>query len=105
MKDRHVFRGGTSIEDKSTRRKFYTDLIEVCKAEQTSMVTPIVARKPRNKRVDLVGRRVIMSADVFEGSTNEYYSGLVTRKCRYTQSDKVKNGFRVRWHTGDEDCW
>ena len=32
-------------------------------------------------------------------------TGVILHKGRYTENGKVKNGFRVRWHVGDEDFW
>ena len=108
MKDRHVFRGGTAIGDDTDRREYYTDLIETCKAERgvttPNRATSTRARKPV-KRIDLIGRRVIMSADVFGGKVYEAYHGVVTRKCRYRQRGKLKYGYVVKWHDDDEDMW
>lgn len=112
MKDRHVFRGGTSIddEDDKERRRYYTDLIAECKDERVQTTTTSKKTQTRKKkksvtRVNLVGRRVIMSADEFGGSENECYHGIVIGKGRYQQRGKTKNGFKVRWHDGDEDFW
>ena len=57
------------------------------------------------KKINLVGRRVLMCADMFGGKEDEYYNGLVVRKSRYTQRGKVRNGFQVKWHNGDVDYW
>ena len=104
MRDRHVFRGGTSVEDDAGRREYYTDLIATCQKER-DILTPIKKRKKSVAKIDLIGRRVVMQADVFGGSENEVYNGLVVRKGRYTQRDKVKHGYVVKWHDGDEDMW
>ena len=117
MKKRHVFRGGTSIDDNDKeRRQYYTELIAECKDEisQTATATTRSRKKSTTKtrkksvavaRVDLLGRRVVMSADVFGGKENEYYNGVVVRKTRYTQNSKTKNGYAVKWHDGDVDFW
>ena len=124
MKDRHVFCGGTSIDDEGhtyyyscdTRmcyyythtdyvgdkesRLYYKDLIEECKSERSKAVTTKSKSKSTRKktveRVELVGRRVVMSADVFGGKDNECYHGLVVGKGRYKQKGKICNGYRVR---------
>ena len=46
-----------------------------------------------------------MAADVFGGNENEVYHGVVVRKGRYQQGDKLKHGYVVKWHVGDEDMW
>ena len=115
MKDRHVFRGGTSVDDDNDRREYYTNLIQTCRSERDDTTDTVGNssssdqttnnRRTRKKKIDLVGRRVIMSADVFGGSVNEVYHGVIARKKRYRQHGKVKNGFVVKWHDGDEDIW
>ena len=62
-------------------------------------------KKKSPAKIDLVGRRVIMSADMFGGSANQCYHGVVVHKCKYRQGGKTRNGFKVRWHNGDEDFW
>ena len=52
-----------------------------------------------------MGRRVIMSADVFGGSADQCYHGVVISKGKYRQGGKTHNGFKVRWHVGDSDYW
>ena len=105
MKTRHVFRGGTSIDsDKDAERKiYYTDLIDECMNERED--TAAIGNSTSTVRIDLVGRRVIMSADVFGGSRHECYHGVVIRKGRYKQHGKSINGYQVRWHDGDADYW
>lgn len=114
MKDRHVFRGGTSIDDKgdTERKRYYEDLIAECKSERQQTpppVSPIGSRPRRSRktvaRVELVGRRVIMSADVFGGDESECYHGIVVGKGRFPQHGKRYNGYKVKWHDGDEDYW
>ena len=119
MKKRRVFRGGTSIDDDDKeRREYYTNLITECKEEleeepQTTKTrtrkkssTKKTRKKSVAKRIDLLGRRVvIMSADVFGGKEYQYYNGVVVRKCKYRQNGKTKNGYAVKWHIGDEDFW
>ena len=56
-------------------------------------------------RINLLGRRVIMSADVFGGKEDECYHGIVVRKSKYRQNDKTKHGHAVKWHIGDVDFW
>lgn len=46
-----------------------------------------------------------MSADVFRGSPDQCYHGVVISKGKYTQGGKTRNGFKVRWHDGDVDYW
>ena len=36
LKDRHVFRGGTSLDDNTVRHKYYRDLIAECKSERAA---------------------------------------------------------------------
>ena len=62
-------------------------------------------KKKSPAKIDLVGRRVIMSADEFGGRADQCYHGVVVRKGKYRQRGKTCNGFKVRWHNGDEDFW
>ena len=62
-------------------------------------------RRKSSTRIDLLGRRVVMSADVFGGNENECYNGVVVRKTKYKQAGKTKNGYDVKWHDGDVDFW
>ena len=39
LKHRHVFRGGTCIDDNTGRHKYYEDLIATCKAERDGKKT------------------------------------------------------------------
>ena len=109
MKDRHVFRGGTSVDAKGDkmRREYYTDLIKQRKTRRTTASTS--ARSTRSsvvtKKIELVGRRVIMSADVFGGKENQCYHGRVLCKSKYKQAGKTKHGFKVKWHNDDVDYW
>lgn len=59
------------------------------------------------KKISLVGRRVMMEADVFGGNKDECYQGLVICKTMYRPrgSEKRCSGFKVKWHTGVVDCW
>ena len=59
--------------------------------------------KKVSKKVNLVGRRVIMSADVFGGNVNQCYHGQVICKSKYKQGDMTKNGYKVKWHTDEVD--
>ena len=105
MKARHVFRGGTSIDDDDKeRREYYTKIIAECKNEMDA-ISPPPTTTTRAAKIDLIGRRVVMQADIFGGSEHEVYNGLVVRKERYRQRDKVKHGYVVKWHDGDEDMW
>lgn len=110
MKTRHVFRGGTSIDnDDKERRQYYTDLIAECKDEMSQTATTRThqtsAVRTRKRVINLLGRRVVMSADVFGGREDECYNGVVVRKTKYTQDGKTKNGYAVKWHDGDVDVW
>ena len=81
LKDRHVFRGGTSLDDNTVRHKYYRDLIAECKSERAAKKMTTSKKsgtKKRTQRVDLVGRRVLMCASVFGGDENEYYNGWYT---------------------------
>ena len=62
---------------------------------------------PRVKQIRLVGRRVMMEAAAFGGNTEECYQGMVICKTRFRQrgSENKISGFKVKWHTGDIDCW
>lgn len=66
---------------------------------------PFIDYRKSAKKINLIGRRVVMSADVFGGNANEVYHGVVARKGRYRQSGKTKHGYVVKWHDGDEDPW
>ena len=85
LKARHVFRGGTSIDDDTVRKKYYKDLIAKCKVERAAKKSASTKKKNiKNKstaRVDLIGRRVVMCADVFGGNENEFYNGSVMHVC------------------------
>lgn len=109
MKSRRVFRGGTSIDDNDkARRDYYTKLIAECKEEVVQSRKQTVStrtRKTSKSRIDLLGRRVIMCADVWSGKENEYYNGVVSRKSKYNQDGVTKNGYAVKWHTGEVDFW
>ena len=111
MKSRHVFRGGTSIDTDgdNERRRHYQDLISECIIElgETSAAALNKAkRKSRKKgkkkkkdvvrKLDLAGRRVIMSADVFAGSELQCYHGIVVGTGRYQENGKTIKGYRVR---------
>ena len=98
MRDRHVFRGGTSVDDDKERREYYINLIAICKEEREGATSTRKKRKRvvKKKRIDLVGRRVVMSADVFGGSENQVYHGLIVRKARYSQRGNVKHGYAVK---------
>lgn len=92
------------------RRNYYKDLIEECKLERSK--PDAVSKSSHNKkrvqvvkRIELVGRRVIMSADVFGGKENECYHGLIVGKGKYRQNGKTRCGYKVRWHVGDADYW
>ena len=88
------------------------DLIAECKNER-STAGPVVRsastaagrRTVRARKIELVGRRVIMSADVFGGNDKQCYHGKVVGKSKYRQNDKTCNGFKVLWHNGDVDYW
>ena len=85
-------------------------MISECKEERVNLTsTAKNKRKSKSKsickRIDLVGRRIVMTADVFGGSANECYNGVVTRKSKYREKGKVRNGFQVNWHNGDVDFW
>ena len=58
-------------------------------------------------KISLVGRRVIMEANAFGGKAEECYQGKVicTTKYRPRGSETKCSGFKVRWHTGEVDCW
>ena len=119
MKSRHVFRGGTSIDDDGDkeRRRYYQDLISECKTELVKTKAAIKKKVNKGKstkkskrtkntvKVDLVGRRVIMDADVFGGNALECYHGIVVKKGRYQENGKTIKGYLVRWHIGDSDYW
>lgn len=85
------------------RKQYYVDLIAECKQERAAHTTAAGAksRKKRaasvaKKKIDLVGRRVIMSADVFRGNPDQCYHGVVISKGKYRQGGKTRNGFKVR---------
>ena len=91
-----------------------TDLIAECKSERTSAAagetnpTSTAAgrrtrTRTRRRKIDLVGRRVIMSADVFGGNEAECYHGKIVGKSKYLLNGKTCNGFKVIWHDGDID--
>ena len=115
MKHRHIFRDGTNVDKKgdADRKKYFVDLIAECKEEREKRASHTTITKSRKKtaastvkkKIDLVGRRVIMSADEFGGSVNECYHGLVICKGKYRQGGKTYNGFKVRWHDGDTNYW
>ena len=117
MKHRHIFRGGTNVDKKGDkdRKKYFVSLIAECKKEREkrashTTTTTTNSRKKTvasaaKKKTDLVGRRVIMSADVFGGSEDQCYHDLVICKGKYRQGDKTHNGFKVRWHDGDVNYW
>ena len=69
------------------------------------LMYPFIDHRKSVKKINLIGRRVVMSADVFGGKANEVYHGVVARKGRYIQSGKTKHGYFVKWHDGDEDMW
>ena len=54
--------------------------------------------KKSASRINLVGRRVVMSADEFGGSSNECYQGIVIGKGKYIHrsNGKTYNDFKVR---------
>ena len=58
-------------------------------------------------KISLVGRRVIMEAHDFGGKPEECYQGKVICKTKYRPrgSETKCSGFKVRWHTGEVDCW
>ena len=110
MKDRHVFRGGTSADDEGDklRREYYTDLIEQRKIRRATAASTSVRRTRSSvgsKKIELVGRHVIMSADVFGGREDQCYYGRVLCKTKYKEAGQTKHGFKVKWHDGDVDCW
>ena len=49
MRDRHVFRGGTSV-DKTKRKKYYEDLIAECKEERAKAAVACRSRPRTRKR-------------------------------------------------------
>ena len=108
MKDRHVFRGGTSVDAKgdTVRREYYVDLIEQRKARRTVSTLDKGARSSViTKKIKLVGRHVIMSAEIFGGREDQYYHGRVLCKSKYKQEGKTKHGYKVKWHNDDVDYW
>ena len=62
MKKRHVFRGGTSIdEDDKERRQYYTDLIAECKEElANSAPAPVVRTRTRKKTITNIRKKFVM---------------------------------------------
>ena len=58
-------------------------------------------------KISLVGHRVIMEAHAFGGKAEKCYQGKVICKTKYRPrgSETRCSGFKVRWHTGEVDCW
>ncbi len=82
-------------------RKYYEEFIEKRQdLKRTSSANTTTARTQNpcrtQKKVKLVGRRVVMSADVFGGSPDRLYQGLVICVSKYKQGGKMKHGYKVK---------
>ena len=110
-----TMRGSTLLSTTVTRKKrtrynaqcehLFGKLTPVKKRTKAAMSGPKDATGVT--KISLVGRRVMMEADVFGGNAEECYQGLVICKTKYRPrgSETRCNGFKVKWHNGEVDCW